>query len=206
MTSQGPLRKRRSLASYSSTQSKASEVEETIRLGRRTELFRGRVITLVEREVDGKTFRVVEHPGASCAVPVTPEGKIVLIRQFRPAIGDWIWEIPAGTLEPGESPDECMAREVVEEIGWEAESLESLDSILTSPGFSSQQMHLFVAYLSRHVGTKHEDTEKINVHVLDWDDVRGMMERHEIRDAKSLVALYRYENQCGRPGGDDDRV
>ena len=60
-------------------------------------------------------------------MPVTPEGKIVLIRQFRPAIGDWIWEIPAGTLEPGESPDECMAREVVEEIGWEAESLESLN-------------------------------------------------------------------------------
>ena len=199
MTPQKSPRKRRSLASLTSaTQSIGSEAEETIHLGRRTELFRGPVITLVEREVGGKTFRVVEHPGASCAVPVTPEGKIVLIRQFRPAIGDWIWEIPAGTLEPGEAPDECMAREVVEEIGWEAESLESLDSILTSPGFSSQQMHLFVAYLSRHVGTRHEDTEKINVHVLDWDDVRGMMERQEIRDAKSLVALYRYESQCGR--------
>ena len=86
----------------------ASEAEEVIRVGRRTELFRGPVITLVEREVDGKTFRVVEHPGASCAVPVTPDGKIVLIRQFRPAIGEWIWEIPAGTLEPDESPEECI--------------------------------------------------------------------------------------------------
>ena len=199
MTSQEPPRKSRSLASLTSTtQSTGSEAEETIRLGRRTELFRGPVITLVEREVDGKPFRVVEHPGASCAVPVTPEGKIVLIRQFRPAIGDWIWEIPAGTLEPGESPDECMAREVVEEIGWEAESLESLNCILTSPGFSNQQMHLFVAHLSRHVGTRHEATEKINVHVLDWDDVRGMMERQEIRDAKSLVALYRYESHAVR--------
>ena len=176
----------------------ASESEEPIRLGRRTELSRGPVITLVEREVDGKTFRVVEHPGASCAVPVTPEGKIVLIRQFRPAIGKWIWEIPAGTLEPDESPQECMAREVVEEIGWEAESLESLGSIFTSPGFSSQRMHLFVARLSRHVGTRHEDTEKINVHEVRWDDVREMMERHEIRDAKSLVALYRYESRYGR--------
>ena len=144
----------------------ASEAEEPIRLGRRTELFRGPVITLVEREVDGKAFRVVEHPGASCAVPVTPEGKIVLIRQFRPAIGEWIWEIPAGTLEPDESPEECMAREVVEEIGWVAESLESLGSIFTSPGFSSQRMHLFVARLSCQVGTRHEDTEKINVHVV----------------------------------------
>ena len=176
----------------------ASEAEETIRLGQRTELFRGPVITLVEREVDGRTFRVVEHPGASCAVPVTPEGKIVLIRQFRPAIGDWIWEIPAGTLEPDESPEECMAREVVEEIGWEPESLESLGSILTSPGFSNQRIHLFVARLSRHVGTRHEDTEKINVHELDWNDVRQMMERQEIRDAKSLVALYRYESRYGR--------
>ena len=119
----------------STTQSMAFESEERIRLGRRTELFRGTVITLVEREVDGKIFRVVEHPGASCAVPVTPDGKIVLIRQFRPAIGEWIWEIPAGTLELDESPEECMAREVVEEIGWEAESLESLGSIVTSPRF-----------------------------------------------------------------------
>ena len=171
----------------------ASESEESIRLGRRTELSRGAVITLVEREVEDKTYRVVEHPGASCAVPVTPEGKIVLIRQFRVAVGEWIWEIPAGTLEPEESPEECMAREVVEEIGWEAESLDSLGSILTSPGFSSQRMHLFVAHLSRYVGTKHEDTERINVHELDWDEVQGMMEREEIRDAKSLVALYRYE-------------
>ena len=176
----------------------ASEAEEVIRVGRRTELFRGPVITLVEREVDGKTFRVVEHPGASCAVPITPEGKIVLIRQFRPAIGEWIWEIPAGTLEPGESPEECMAREVVEEIGWEAESLESLGSIFTSPGFSNQRIHLFVARLSRHVGTRHEDTEKINVHEVEWDDVWQMMERQEIRDAKSLVALYRYESRYGR--------
>ena len=89
-------------------------------------------------------------------------------------------------------------REVVEEIGWVAESLESLGSIFTSPGFSSQRMHLFVARLSCQVGTRHEDTEKINVHEVRWDDVREMMERHEIRDAKSLVALYRYESRYGR--------
>ena len=176
----------------------ASESEDIIRIGPRTELFRGPIITLVEREVEGRIYRVVEHPGASCAVPVTPEGKIVLIRQFRVAVGEWIWEVPAGTLEPNESPEDCMAREVIEEIGWEAESLESLGSIFTSPGFSSQRMHLFVARLSRYVGTSHEDTEKINVHEMDWDDVRGMMERNEIRDGKSLVALYRYESRYGR--------
>lgn len=156
------------------------------------------MITLVEREVEDKTYRVVEHPGASCAVPVTPEGKIVLIRQFRVAVGEWIWEVPAGTLEPNESPEDCMAREVVEETGWEAESLESLGNIYTSPGFSSQRMHLFVARLSKHVGTRHEDTERINVHELDRDEVRRMMERNEIRDGKSLVALYRYESRYGR--------
>ena len=175
----------------------ASKPEESLRLGPRKELFRGPVITLVEREFDGRPYRVVEHPGASCAVPVTPEGKIILIRQFRVAVGEWIWEVPAGTLEPNESPDECMAREVVEEIGWEAESLESLGNIYTSPGFSSQRMHLFVARLSKHVGTRHEDTERINVHELDWDEVRRMMEHNEIRDGKSLVALYRYESRRG---------
>ena len=176
----------------------ASESEDLFRMGPRRELFRGPIITLVEREFEGRDYRVVEHPGASCAVPVTPEGKIVLIRQFRVAIGEWIWEVPAGTLEPNESPEECMAREVVEEVGWEAESLESLGSIFASPGFSSQRVHLFVARLSKHVGTQHEDTERINVHELDWDEVRRMMERNEIRDGKSLVALYRYESRLGR--------
>lgn len=176
----------------------ASEEEASFRLGHRRELFRGPIITLVEREFEGRDYRVVEHPGASCAVPVTPEGKIVLIRQFRVAVGEWIWEVPAGTLEPDESPDECMAREVVEEIGWEAESLESLGDLYTSPGFSSQRMHMFVARLSKHVGTQHEDTERIKVHELDWHEVRRMMERNEIRDGKSLVALYRYESRYGR--------
>ena len=91
-----------------------------------------------------------------------------------------------------------MAREVVEEIGWEAESLESLNCILTSPGFSNQQMHLFVVHLSRHVGTRHEATEKINVHVLDWDDVRGMMERQENKRRQVARGIVPVREPCGR--------
>lgn len=176
----------------------ASEMKGPVHVGRRTEIHRGRVITLVKREVDGRSHTIAEHPGASCAVPVAPDGKLVLIRQFRPAVGEWIWELPAGTLEPGESPEECMTREVVEEIGWETASLESLGDMVTSPGFSNQRMHLFIAHLSRYVGTRHEAAEKITVHEMDWDAVRQMMERQKIRDGKSLVALYRYESRYGR--------
>ena len=163
--------------------------------GKRTEIHRGRVITLVERELDGRAYTIVEHPGAACAVPVTPEGRLVLIRQFRPSIGEWIWETPAGTIEPGETPEECMAREVVEEIGWEAARLEPLGCVVTSPGFSSQRMHLFTAHLSRHVGPRHEETEMITIHELDWIQVQRMIESHEIADGKSLIALYRYQQR-----------
>jgi ADP-ribose pyrophosphatase len=171
----------------------AHHMNDSIELGERTEIYRGKVITLVEREVDGGVYNVVEHSGASCAVPVMPDGRIVLIRQYRRAIEEWIWEVPAGTLEPGESPEDCMAREVVEEIGWEAERLQSLGTIVTAPGFSSQRLHLFIAHLSKHVGTNQEPDEMIEVHVKDWSDVQRMMRDHEIKDGKSLAALYRYD-------------
>jgi ADP-ribose pyrophosphatase len=172
-------------------------MDESIELGKRTEFYRGRVVTLVEREIDGRVYTVVEHPGAACAVPITPDGRIVLIRQYRPAIEEWIWEVPAGTLDPGESPEECMAREVIEEIGWEAERLDSLGTIVTAPGFSSQRLHLFVAHLSGYVGTNHEPYEIIEVHTKDWTETKRMMKDHEIRDGKSLAALYRYEASLG---------
>ena len=162
--------------------------------GDRREIYKGRIITLVERDrSSGEIYNVIEHPGAAAAVPVTPDGEIVLINQYRPAIGEWIWEVPAGTLEPGESPEETMAREVIEEIGWEAHRLESLGTIFTAPGFANQQMHLFVAHLTREVGIKHEPDEIIEVHVKNWAEVQDMLANHKIRDGKSLAALYRYK-------------
>ncbi len=178
----------------------AQDNKRPIELGERTEIYHGKVITLVERKADGQVYNVVEHPGAACAVPITPDGKIVLIRQFRRAINEWIWEVPAGTLEPGESPEECMAREVIEEVGWEAERLESLGTIVTAPGFSSQKLHLFVAHLSMHVGTNHEPDEMIEVHEVSWSDVQRMMGEYEINDGKSLAALYRYAHLMGNAG------
>lgn len=175
----------------------APHMNDPTELGERKEIYRGKVVALVERELDGNVYNIVEHPGAACAVPITPDGQTVLIRQFRRAIEEWIWEIPAGTLEPGESPEECMAREVIEEVGWEAERLESLGTIVTAPGFSNQRMHLFVAYLSRHVGTNHEPDEMIEVHETDWSDVQRMMKQYEIKDGKSLTALYRYSHLVG---------
>jgi len=162
-------------------------------VGERHEVYAGKVITLVERVAkDSGVYNVVEHPGAAAAVPVTPEGQIVLIRQYRRAIQEWIWEIPAGTREPGESPEDTMTREVIEEIGWEADRLDSLGAIVTAPGFSDQRIHLFVAHLRREVGTAHEADEVIEVHIKEWPEVKQMLASHEIRDGKSLAALYRY--------------
>ena len=179
--------------------SMASESEDIIRIGSRTELFRGPIITLVEREVEGRTYRVVEHPGASCAVPVTPEGKIVLIRQFRVAVGEWIWEVPAGTLEPDESPEDCMARE-----GHRGDRLGGGEPRIRWAGYSPARGSAasectcssrgFRGTWGQVTRTPRRSTS------TKWtgDDVRGMMERNEIRDGKSLVALYRYESRYGR--------
>ncbi|MBM3933914.1 MAG: NUDIX hydrolase [SAR202 cluster bacterium] len=165
--------------------------------GSRRMIYKGKVISLVENTVNiaGKEIRLdqVEHPGSATAVPVLPDGRIILIRQYRFAISDWLWDIPAGLLEQGEAPDACAAREVAEEIGWTVGKLESLGSIVTSPGFSNQRVFMFVAHLQTQVQHSREHGEIMTMHTKDWAEIEGILARNELLDAKTLVALYRYE-------------
>ena len=163
---------------------------------RKRVIYKGRILTFVENavNVNGKELLLnqVEHPGAAAAVPVMPDGRIILIRQFRYAINDWLWEIPAGLLEPGEQPDSCASREVGEEVGWTVSKLESLGSIVTSPGFSNQRIFLFVAHLQTQVSHVREPGVVMTVHMKDWSEIEQILGRNELIDAKTLVALYRY--------------
>lgn len=161
--------------------------------------FSGRVIHLDLDQVrfpDGSegTLEMVRHPGAAAVVPFlddpsAPDPRVLLIRQFRHAADQWLWEIPAGTLEPGESIEACAARELREEAGSTAERLERLTSIYTTPGFTDEVIHLFLASRLSPVPARHEADEFMEVHEVRWLEVGRMITRGEIRDAKTLTAL-----------------
>lgn len=161
--------------------------------------YTGRVINLDVDQVrfpDGATgpLEMVRHPGASAVVPfldsqTSPDPRVILIRQFRHAAEGPIWEIPAGRLEPGEVPEACARRELVEETGYQAGAIRHLTTIFTTPGFTDERIHLFSAGVLTHVGAHREWDEFLEVHPLPWSRILEMIETGEIVDAKTLVAL-----------------
>ena len=115
-------------------------IEKTIK---KEKIYEGKVIDLTIHEVEIKdsiSYReVVEHRGAVCAVPITREGRIVLVKQFRKAVEDYLLEIPAGKLEINEEPSEAIKREIKEETGYDVSNIEYGIKFYTSPGFSNEK-------------------------------------------------------------------
>ncbi len=147
---------------------------------------------------------MIRHPGASAVVPFVsdPNGddpQLLLIRQYRYAAGDFIYEIPAGRLDPGESPLECATRELLEETGCTAERVEPLLPIMTTPGFTDEKIHLFMASGLTVGETRREADEFIELVKLPLSEVLQMIERGEIVDGKTLIAiLYSAGYRLGR--------
>jgi ADP-ribose pyrophosphatase len=152
------------------------------------EVFHGSLIRVeVERWPAGER-EIVRHPGACAVVALTERGDVVLVRQFREAIGDWSLEVPAGVLDhPGESPADCVAREVLEETGHIIESVEPLGSVHTSPGFTDERIHLFRARAS--LEPEHVPEAGIEVVVLALEAALAAVRDGTITDAKSVAAL-----------------
>jgi ADP-ribose pyrophosphatase len=139
----------------------------------------------------GKPFRldIIRHPGAAAIVPVTAEGEIVLLSQYRHAAGGTIWEIPAGTLEDGEAPEQCARRELTEETGFIARSWTRLGSILPLPAYSDERIHLFLARDLTPARQALDADEILAVHTFVTDEVFKMVHDGRIQDAKSICAL-----------------
>ncbi len=129
--------------------------------------------------------RIVGHPGSSAVVAVLGRG-IILVEQFRETVGARLLEIPAGTLEDGESPEECARRELVEETGYEPESLQWLYSFFPSPGTSDEQIHIYFAGSVRRVG---EPEEGIRVIVMEVSDVVRLVRNGAIKDGKTVIGV-----------------
>lgn len=162
-------------------------------------IYSGRVIKLDQEAVrfpDGSdgSLEMIRHPGAAAVIPMLdritdPDPRIVLIRQFRHAADGFIWEIPAGTLGPGEAPDVCAHRELLEEAGYQAGSLQLLTEIFTAPGFTDERIHLYLATDLIPGAAAPEPDEFISIHEFHWSEIGRMIRQREIRDAKSLSAL-----------------
>jgi ADP-ribose pyrophosphatase len=171
-----------------------SHREKTIESSR---IYTGRVVTLdvdrVRLPAGGESVReVVRHAGAVAILPVFDDGRVAFVRQFRYPVEAELLELPAGTLEPGEEPQACAERELVEEIGWRAGRLEELGSFYSTPGFTDELLHSFIATGLRTAegGVAPEDDEFIEVVVLPTEEAVSMARRGEIRDAKTLATLF----------------
>jgi len=141
---------------------------------------------------------IVHHPGASAVVPFVSETDVLLIRQYRHAAGGEILEVPAGKLDPGDTPIGCAARELEEEAGMRAGRLVALGRILTTPGFTDEVIHLFAGFDLTPTQTRHEEDEVIEVLQVSLDEALDRVWQGELVDAKSAMALLHAARHVGR--------
>lgn len=163
------------------------------------EIYAGKIITLNRDTIrfpDNTTaeFDIARHSGASAVVPFLndPSGEepqILLLRQFRYAAGGYIYEIPAGRLDEGESPVECAARELKEETGCTADRMVPLTSILTTPGFTDEVIHLFMATGLKHGEPNREADEFVDLIVLRLSEALELIQKGTITDSKTALGI-----------------
>lgn len=160
-------------------------------------IYEGRLIRLEQLQVEGpdrvvRSREIVRHPGAVAVVPLLEreEGKkTILVKQYRPPLEKEIWEIPAGTLQPGEDPLECAKRELLEETGYTARHWEKLAEYYTTPGFCDERLTLFLARDLQPGQYSPEEGEFIESGQFTLEELEEMLRRGELDDAKTLIGI-----------------
>jgi ADP-ribose pyrophosphatase len=138
------------------------------------------------------TFEIVEYIGATVILPLLNKDTVLLLKQYRPSIRKWIYEIPAGTLEPNEDPYKCAARELEEETGYRAGSLLKMFEMYTAPGYSTEKLYSFLA-LNLQPSICHLDQdEELIVTKISLDKALKMIKMNEICDAKTISTILYY--------------
>lgn len=156
--------------------------------------YQGKIVNLRVDQVElpnGKmTAReVVEHAGAVAVVPLTGKNEIIMVRQYRYPAGRVLLEVPAGKIEKGEDPALCAERELREETGFESGEIKLLYSFYTTPGFTDEMLHLYLARGLTQAGSSPDEDEFINIECISLDRALEMVDRGEIIDAKSIIGI-----------------
>jgi len=156
-------------------------------------IYEGRIVNVrvdtLETPHGPHDYEVVEHSGAVVVVPMPSPDEIVLVRQYRVPLGDYTWECCAGGIDPGETPEAAALRELREETGFRAESVRRLWAAYSAPGFCNELLHFFLAERWTTGATDFDAGEDITIQRFALDDVRAMIERDELRDAKTQIAV-----------------
>ena len=144
-----------------------------------------------------KTFReYVSHPGAVAALPLLNSSEIILVKQYRYSVGDFLLEIPAGTIEKDETPEDCITRELQEEIGYKPRNLENLSWFYLTPGYSNEKIHLFEATDLEKAEKKSEEDENIEVVIMKIEEALSKIHSGEIKDGKTVIAILSHINRA----------
>lgn len=156
--------------------------------------FQGQILNVRVDQVklpDGNTTKreVVEHSGGVTIIPVTDAGEIILVKQYRKAADQVLLELPAGKLEPEEDPETCAGRELEEETGYRAGKLEKLFSFYTTPGYSDEILHLYLAGELVKSVTSMDDGEFIEIKKIKMEEIDKYINQGKIKDAKTIIGL-----------------
>ncbi|MDJ0830304.1 MAG: NUDIX hydrolase [Desulfobacterales bacterium] len=165
-----------------------------IKVNRQAVIHTGRVFKLISENItmpNGNVtdIELIQHPGAASIVAIDRTNRIILIKQYRHALGSFIWEIPAGTIDGRETPLACARRELAEETGYQADSWLKLGEITPVPGYSDERIHIFLAASLQPGFQKLDSDELLDVCPYAVNHILKMIEKGEIQDAKTIIGI-----------------
>jgi ADP-ribose pyrophosphatase len=163
-------------------------------------IFEGKVVKLQLDKVrlpNGKTAtrELIKHPGAVAVLALTDDNKMIVVEQYRKPLERSIVEIPAGKLEQGEDPSVCAKRELQEETGFSAKQINHLCSFYTSPGFADELLHLYIANGLSEGESRPDEDEFLDYRAISLNEAYEMIQSGDIRDAKTIMAIYAWHNR-----------
>lgn len=157
-------------------------------------IFEGKILNLrvdtVELENQKYAKReIVEHKGASAIIAINEKNEIILVKQYRKAVEDFLYELPAGLINVAEEPIECALRELREETGYEAQTITKIYEFYSSPGFSNEKIYLFKAENLNFISTKFDEDEFIEITSFNKEEIKRMLDSGRITDSKTLIGI-----------------
>lgn len=158
-------------------------------------IFKGKFLNVKQKDVvlpnnHKTTIEFIEHPGAVLIIPFLTENEVVMIKQYRPCLGEYLYELPAGTIEKGEDILACAKREIIEEIEYSADEWQQLGFIYLCPGYSTEKIFIFKAEkLTANTEFAKDAEEIIETKIMDRNEIKDLFRRGLINDSKTIAAF-----------------